>query len=46
MKCYTTENFVGGVDNVDKDKKIGGAFSKKALFKKWYHMGVLECLIL
>ncbi len=29
---------MGGVDNVDKDKKIG---TKKALFKKWYRMGVL-----
>jgi hypothetical protein len=32
---------MGGVDNVDKDKKIGGGFTKKALFKKWYRMGVL-----
>jgi hypothetical protein len=32
---------MGGVDNMDKDKKIGGAFTKKAMFKKWYRMGVL-----
>jgi hypothetical protein len=33
---------MGGVDNVDKDKKIGGAFTKKAMFKKWYRMGLLD----
>jgi len=32
---------MGGVYNVDKDKKIGGGFAKKALFKKWYCMGEL-----
>ena len=32
---------MGGVDNVNKDKKIGGSFTKKAFFKKWYHMGFL-----
>ena len=41
LKRYTSDNFMGGVDNVDKDKKIGGGFTKKALFKKWYRMGVL-----
>jgi hypothetical protein len=29
------------VDNVDKDKTIGGSFTKKAFFKKWYCMGLL-----
>ena len=29
------------VKNVDKDKKIGGSFTKKAFFKKWYRMGLL-----
>ena len=41
LKRFTTDNFMGGVDNVDKDKKVGGGFTKKALFKKWYRMGVL-----
>ena len=41
LKRYTTDNFMGGINNVDKDKKIGGGFTKKALFKKWYRMGVL-----
>ena len=40
LKRYTHDNLVGGVDNVDKDKKIGGAFTKKAMFKKWYQMGI------
>ena len=33
---------MGGVDNFDKDKKIGGSFTKKAFFKKWYRMGLLS----
>jgi hypothetical protein len=41
LKRYTTDNFMEGVYNVDKDKKIGGGFTKKALFKKRYRMGVL-----
>ena len=41
LKRYTSDNFMGGVDNVDKDKKIGGSFTKKALFKKWYLMGLM-----
>jgi hypothetical protein len=41
LKRYTRDNFMGGVDNVDKDKKIGGSFTKKALFKKWYLMGLM-----
>ena len=31
---------MGGVNNVVKDKNRG-VFTKKAMFKKWYHMGVL-----
>ncbi len=34
LKRHTTENFMGCVDNIEKDKKIGGAYTKKALFKK------------
>jgi hypothetical protein len=43
LKQYTRDNFMGGVNNVDrdKDKKIGAAFTKKALFKKWYLMGLM-----
>ena len=33
---------MGGVDKIDKDKKIGGGFTKKAVFCKWYRMGVLK----
>ena len=32
---------MGGVDNMDKDKKLGGSFTKFAHFKKWYRMGLL-----
>lgn len=41
LKRYTRDNYMGGVDNVDKDKKIGGSFTKQAHFKKWYKMGLL-----
>jgi hypothetical protein len=33
LKRHTRDNFMGGFDNVDKDKKIGGSFMKKAHFK-------------
>jgi hypothetical protein len=36
LKRYTCDNFMGGVNNIDKDKKISGSFTKKAHFKKWY----------
>jgi hypothetical protein len=38
LKRYTHDDFMGGVDNVDKDKKLvaGGLYTKKAHFKKWY----------
>ena len=29
------------MDNVDKDKKIGSLFQKKAMFKKWYLTGLM-----
>ncbi len=32
---------MGGVDNIDKDKKVGGGFTKKALFMRWYYIGLL-----
>ena len=38
LKKYSSDNFMGGVDNMDKDKKIGGSFSSRALFRKWYRM--------
>jgi hypothetical protein len=41
LKRYTCDNFMGGVDKVDKDKKIGSSFIKNTFFKKWYHMGLL-----
>ena len=36
LKRYTRDNFIGSVDNVDKDKKLGGSFTAKARFNKWY----------
>ena len=29
------------MDNMDKDKKIGGSFTSRALFQKWYCMGLM-----
>ena len=36
LKCYATDNFMGGVDNMDKDKKIGGSYMANSMFKKMY----------
>jgi hypothetical protein len=41
LKRYSSDNFMGGVDNMDKDKKIGGSFASLALFRKWYRMGLM-----
>ena len=41
LKKYSSNNFMGGVDNMDKDKKIGGSFTSRALFWKWYQMGLM-----
>jgi hypothetical protein len=41
LKQYSADNFMGGVDNMDKDKKIGGSFTSRALFRKWYRMGLM-----
>ena len=32
LKKYSSDNFTGGADNMDKDKKIGGLFTSHALF--------------
>ena len=32
---------MGGEDNMDKDKKIGGSLMSRALFRKWYRMGLM-----
>ena len=32
LKRYSTNNFMGGIDNMDKDKKIGGSFTSCAFF--------------
>ena len=40
LKRYINDNFMGGVDKLIRTK-IGRAFTKKAIFKKWYHMGLL-----
>ena len=41
LKLYTKDNYMGGVDNLDKDKCIGGSFTGRAMFKKWYRMGLM-----
>ncbi|KAL3800369.1 hypothetical protein HJC23_003665 [Cyclotella cryptica] len=41
LKRYSADNFMGGVNNMDKDKKIGGSFTSLALLRKWYHMGLM-----
>jgi hypothetical protein len=41
LKRYSSDNFMGGMDNMDKDKKIGGSFTSRALFRKWYRMGLI-----
>ena len=41
LKVYICDNFMKGVDNVDKDKNIGGSFTKTELLEKWYCMGLL-----
>ena len=41
LKWYILDRFMGGVDNVDKDKCICGSFTGRAMFKKWYHMGLM-----
>ena len=35
---------MGGVDNVNKDKKIGWSFTKETHIKKWYRMGFMGIL--
>jgi hypothetical protein len=32
LKRYSSDNFMGGVDNMDEDKKNGGSFASRALF--------------
>ena len=32
---------MGDINNMDKDKKIGGSFTSSALFRKWYRMGLM-----
>ncbi len=41
LKRYSSNIFMGGVDNMDKDKNIGGSFKLLALFQKWYFMGLM-----
>jgi len=43
LKRHTCDNFMGGVDNIDKEKN-GGSFPRKTQFKKWYQMGLLGIL--
>jgi hypothetical protein len=38
LKQYTTDNYMGGVDDMDKNKQIGGSFTTCAMFschKEW-----------
>ena len=41
LKKYTKDNYMRGVDNLDKDKCIGRSFTGRAMFKKWYRMGLM-----
>ena len=41
LKRYSSNNFMGGMDNMDKDKKIGRSFTLRKLFWKWYCMGLM-----
>ena len=48
LKRYSSDNFMGGMDNMDKDKKIGGSFTSRLLFRKWYCMclmGIFDFMI-
>lgn len=36
-----TNNYVAGVDNTGKVKCISGSFTSRAMFKKWYQMGLM-----
>lgn len=36
LKRYAIDNFMAGVDNIDKDKKIGRSLTNRAMFQKWY----------
>lgn len=42
LEHYATDSFMGGVDNMDKDKKIGGSFTNCAMFQKWYQMILMD----
>jgi hypothetical protein len=44
LKLYTKDNYMGGVDNLDKDKSLGGSFTSRAMFRKWYRMGLMGIL--
>jgi hypothetical protein len=30
------ENFMGGIDNIDKEEEVWVSFTKKAMLKQWY----------
>lgn len=48
LKQYTSDNFMGGVNNMDKDKKLGGDFTKRHCSKNgiaWvYWAFLISCL--
>jgi len=38
-KCYSTDNYMGGVDNINKDKRIVGSFTSRSMFKNVIELG-------
>lgn len=46
LKQYASNNFMGGVDDMDKDNKIEGSFRACAMFRKWFRKGLMVVLIL
>ena len=44
LKRYTTVNFMGGVDNVDKDKKIWWGFYKESFIQEMVPYGGTGCV--
>jgi predicted exporter len=41
LKRNAIDDFMGGVDNIDKEKKIRRSFTNHAMFQTWYRMGLM-----
>lgn len=46
LERHVSGNFMSGVDNIDKDKKVGGSFTSCEMFKMCYRTGLLGCFLL